>query len=393
MSDAVKFFREFWGEVKKTEAWARLENTVEGSEWHRESNVAVHTTMAIEHYIGDVLQADTRPYFEQVMTLMSLLFHDFGKPEAEETRERADGSGTYHRYAGHEPKSANEFISFMCDHPELVKKFFAAGFSWKNIRQIKFMIEQHLPFGLKNATKRQNLRNVVAYTLGEYEQCFYDQLWSDCCGRISDDHETKKQAVIDWITEFRLIPVTVVKPPKFGAPSMYVLCGPVGVGKTTWMTKFQRMNHQKKMIVVSEDNYRIEFVEKNMPQDAFALWCTMSRKDAYAKAWQFCFDHSKEYDKYAREQLLAAASTGQTVILDRTNQTRKSRGPWITAAKSAGYQIIAVEFYISEATVHARQKSRPDKDVPYNRAHQIYMAMETPWYPFEVDEFEIVPPW
>jgi hypothetical protein len=43
--------------------------------------------------------------------------------------------------------------------------------------------------------------------------------------------------------------------------------------------------------------------------------------------------------------------------------------------------------------MHARQKTRPEKDVPYHRAHQIFMAMETPWLPIEIDEFEIVPPW
>ena len=82
---------------------------------------------------------------------------------AEETLEAKDGSGrTYHRYAGHEQVSANEFISFLCEHEELTKKFFARGYGWDDVMKIKFMIEHHLPFGLKNPTKRQNLRNTVA---------------------------------------------------------------------------------------------------------------------------------------------------------------------------------------------------------------------------------------
>jgi predicted kinase len=389
---SVAFFRSFWDEVKQTSQWATMAATVEGSEWHREANVAVHTTMCIEHYIANTAQHRTER--EQLMTLMTLLFHDFGKPEAEETVERKDGSGTtYHRYAGHEPVSANEFISFVCDHETLMKKFFARGFGWDEIRMIKFMIEHHLPFGLKNKMKRQNLRNTVEETLGWAEQCFYDQLWSDCCGRISDNHDEKKANVVQWIEEFRAMPTTAAKEPKASAPVMYALCGTVGAGKSTWMKKFQRLNAGSPMTVVSEDNYRMEFYELNLSNTERVRWLSDAPKSRYAEAWKYCFDHSSDYDKYAKEQLRRAVESGQTLILDRTNQTRKSRGPWITAAKSKGYKIVAVEFYISESVMHERQKTRPEKDVPYHRAHQIFMAMETPWFPIEIDEFEIVPPW
>jgi predicted kinase len=387
---SIAFFRSFWNEVKQTPQWATMAATVEGSEWHREANVAVHTTMCIEHYIQNTAQHRTGR--EQLMTLMTLLFHDFGKPEAEEVVERKDGSGTtYHRYAGHEPVSANEFISFVCDHETLMKKFFARGYGWEDIRKIKFMIEHHLPFGLKNVTKRQNLRNTVEETLGQDEQCFYDQLWSDCCGRISDNHDQKKADAGAWITEFKAMPTTATKEPKAGAPVMYVLCGTVGAGKSTWMTRFQRLNIGEKMIVVSEDYYRLAYWQATQWQ---AGDVKMDAKTEYATAWKYCaMEDSKGYDAYAKEQLRLAVESGKTLILDRTNQTRKSRGPWITAAKSKGYRIVAVEFYISEQVMHERQKTRPEKDVPYHRAHQIFMAMETPWFPIEIDEFEIVPPW
>lgn len=389
---SIEFFRSFWDEVKQTPQWATMASTVEGSEWHREANVAVHTTMCIEHYIANTAQFRTER--EQLMTLMTLLFHDFGKPEAEETVERKDGSGSYHRYAGHEPVSANEFISFVCDHEVLMKKFFARGYNWEDIRKIKFMIEHHLPFGLKNVTKRQNLRNTVEETLGWAEQCFYDQLWSDCCGRISDNHDDKKANVVSWIEEFRAIPTTATKEPKANAPVMYVLCGTVGAGKSTWMAKFRQLNRSTNMTVVSEDDYRFQFAGLNFTPQQLCEWTAMSRKEAYAVAWRYCaMENSKGYDAFAKEQLRLAVESGQTLILDRTNQTRKSRGPWITAAKSKGYKIMTVEFYISEVVSLARQKTRADKDVPANRVHQIYMAMETPWLSVEVDGFEVVPPW
>lgn len=384
---ALQWFDTFYAEVRKTPNWRVMSETVEGSEWHREANVAVHTDMCIEHYIRTT--AGDRDPRHQVLTLVTLLFHDFGKPEAEETLERKDGSGTYHRYAGHEPKSANEFLSFVMSHRELTLSFFEQGFGWDDIRKIKFMIEHHLPFGLKNPTKRANLKRAVNEVLGNDVQCFYDQLWSDCCGRISDDHETKRANVVAWIDEFRDQTAAPYKPPKVDAPTMFVMVGPVGSGKTTWIRKAREFGSQ--FTVVSEDDYRVEYFVANADSMTVGTWMTKDTKEQYAEAWKFCFDSSGKYDKYARDQLMKAVATGQTLILDRTNQTRKSRSPWISAAKQAGYKIETVEFYISEALSHARQKTRIDKDVPPNRTHQIYMAFEVPWDSVETDAHTIVP--
>jgi len=385
MTNALGWFQSFFAEVRKTPNWKVMEGTVEGSEWHREANVAVHTTMCIDHYINDT--AHERTPRQQILTLVTLLFHDFGKPEAEETLERKDGSGTYHRYAGHEPKSANEFISFMMSHRDLTFDFFDQGFNWVDVRKIKWMIEHHLPYGLKNATKRENLKAAMEMTLGDDMVCFYDQLWSDCNGRISDDHATKRQNVVEWIAGFKAQKAAKTTMPH-AAPIMYVLQGPVGVGKSTWVSKQQMLQYAT---VVSEDNYRMEFAKANMREDQVEAMAALSPKDAYAMAWKFCFDNSGPYDKYAKAQLNEAIAHRDTIILDRTNQTRKSRSPWIQAAKQAGYEIQSIEFYCSEALSHARQKSRDDKDVPVHRAHMIYMAMEVPWFGPEVNGFQVVP--
>ncbi len=385
-SMALDIFVKFWDEVKKTSHWKVMEQTVEGSEWHREANVAVHTTMCIEHYINEV--AHDRTERQVAMTLMTLLFHDFGKPEAEETLERKDGSGSYHRYAGHEPKSANEFLSFVMSHEELTKSWFAHGFGWEDVRKIKWMIEHHLPFGLKNPTKRANLKRAMDTILGEDVQCFYDQLWSDCNGRISDDHETKRKNVIDWIEEFKQVKAAPYKAPAADAPVMAVLVGPVGAGKSTWMSSLAETVDFE---IVSEDMYRIDYARENMTPEVREAWRMKGQKELYAEAWQFAFDSKGAYDKYAREQLLKAVASGQQLVLDRTNQTRKSRGPWIQAAKQAGYRIETMEFFISEALSHARQKTRRDKEVPGYRTHQIYMAFEVPWEGVESDGHTIIP--
>ncbi len=385
--NVFEWFDDFYAEVRKTENWAVMEGTVEGSEWHREANVAVHTNMCIEHYITTT--SEFRTDRQIALTLVTLLFHDFGKPEAEETLERKDGSGTtYHRYAGHEPKSANEFLSFIMSHEALTKDFFEQGFGWEDVRKIKWMIEHHLPFGLKNPTKRANLKRAMDTIMGDDAQCFYDQLWSDCNGRISDDHETKRKNVIDWIAEFKQVKAAPYKEPAANAPVMAVLVGPVGAGKSTWMSSLAETVDFE---IVSEDMYRIDFARENMSDDVREAWRMKGQKELYAEAWQFAFDSKGAYDKYAREQLLKAVASGQQLVLDRTNQTRKSRGPWIQAAKQAGYRIETMEFFISEALSHARQKTRHDKEVPGYRTHQIYMAFEVPWEGVESDGHTIIP--
>lgn len=384
---SVVWFQSFYAEVRKTKNWAVMQNTVEASEWHREANVAVHTDMCIQHYIDTV--ADRRTEREQVLTLVTLLFHDFGKPEAEETLERKDGSGSYHRYAGHEPKSANEFLSFMMSHRELTEAFFEQGFNWEDVRKIKFMIEHHLPFGLKNPTKRANLKRAVQTILGADEQCFYDQLWSDCNGRISDDHETKRKNVIDWVEEFKDQKPAPYKEPKVDAPTMYVMVGPVGAGKSTFVREMRMRESQ--IIQVSEDIYRQEYFDANAEMMVYSTWMMKNLKEQYAETWQFCFDSKGGYEKYAREQLVKAVTSGRDLILDRTNQTRKSRSSWIQAAKQAGYKILSVEFFVSENLSQSRQKTRADKEVPEYRTHQIYMAFEVPWDFAETDGHLIVP--
>lgn len=388
MTSAVAWFQSFYAEVRKTPNWATMESTVEGSEWHREANVAVHTDMCIQHYAKTT--ADHRTPRQQMLTLITLLFHDFGKPEAEETLERKDGSGSYHRYAGHEPKSANEFLSFMCEHVELREQFFKQGLSWVDVRKIKFMIEHHLPFGLKNPTKRENLKRAVIQTLGDDEECFYDQLWSDCNGRISDDHDVKKANVEAWIAEFRVQKASTMKVTKLDAPMMYVLVGPVGVGKSTWTQKLRTLNRGSQIEVISEDTYRQEFFLANADSTVIGAWMIKDLKTQYAQSWQFCFDNSSSYEKYARASRDASIASGKTLVLDRTNQTRKSRSPWIQAAKQAGYSVMSIEFFASESLSQARQKTRSDKTVPSNRVHQMYMAFEVPWLGVEVDSFDIV---
>lgn len=381
------FFENFLIDVMDTPHWRVMENTVEDSPWHREANVAVHTLMTLDAYVRKFKSKRTER--QQNITMLALLFHDFGKPEAEETLEKKEEPGVfYRRYAGHEPISGNEFMSFICDNDELRGRIFAQGLGWNDLRSIKFMIEHHLPYGLKNPQKRADLRQTIAQTLGEDEVCFWDMLRSDAAGRISDDHETKLENVETWINEFE---PTTWKPRDFeGKPIMIVLVGVSGAGKSTFIKSL--MHNDDEAIVVCEDDYRLEYAEQHMNGVDLKARDEMTEAEWYDAAWKFChMNPESKFDAFSKAKFEAAIATGKTVVLDRMNQGKKGRGKYIQAAKQKGYKIQSVEFMISESKAKERQRTRGDKRLPDYRVHQIVMQLETPWYGPEVDYFVVVP--
>jgi predicted kinase len=363
-----------------------MQNTVENSPWHREANVAVHTDMTIEKYLAKFYHNRTER--QRVLTLMALLFHDFGKPEAEETLEKKDEPGVfYRRYAGHEPISGNEFLSFMCDNHELRQLFFDQGFTWKDIRIIKVMIEHHLPYGLKNEQKRQKLKQMIEATLEGDETCFYDMLRADCHGRISDDHDAKKQAVEEWIENFQWVFYKERTIPK-DAPELIVMVGISGAGKSTLIKTMD-----PDWVVFSEDKLRMDYAFKEMPYSDYVEMEIMTEAEKYQHCWNFChLNKESKFDQFSAAAFGKALESGKTVVLDRMNQGRKARGKFIEAAKAKGYKIRSIELYVSEATAKARQKTRADKKLSDYRVHQIAMQLETPWLGAEVDKFSIYIP-
>ena len=386
----AEFFTAFWEKVKGTPHWITMMGTVENSPWHREANVAVHTTMTIHQYMTRFYEHRTER--QQMLSLMALLFHDFGKPEAEETLEKKDEPGVfYRRYAGHEPISGNEFMSFMCDYHELREMFFAQGYDWNDIRTIKVMIEHHLPYGLKNEHKRKNLRQMIQTTLGHNETCFYDMLRSDAAGRISDDHEQKLQNVEDWIEEFQTV---TWKPHDTmpDAPTLILMVGISGAGKSTLIKKMIQEADDQDFIVFSEDALRLEYAAGFMDRTDMLEMNTMTEAEQYQACWNFChLSKDSKFDQYSKLKWREALATGSNIVLDRMNQGRKARNTFIQPAREKGYIVRSIEFFMSETKANERQRGRVDKTLPPRRVHQIMMQMETPWYGPEVDTYQIVP--
>ena len=355
-----------------------MKQTVEDSPWHREENTWVHTEMVLEQYLTRFYHL--RSERQNKIALLALLAHDFGKPSAEETLEKKDGSGTYRRYAGHEQDSAIAFTECWLMDPELRELV-----SVDEARQIRWIIEHHLPYGYKDGKKRSDLRTAMEHTLREDVDTFYDCLRSDAAGRISDDHETKLANVEQWIREFRTVPLTINRiDTRMG--KCYVLIGPSGSGKSTWL----RNKRCDSDYTVSLDDYRMRFcpIKSDAP------------KDQYAEAWAYCNEHEAEFKKFVdvsvrhifKDSLKSLkAQPFRSVFIDNTNGSKKARSRWVQEARALGMKVVAVEFWNTFDTLHARQATRPDKEVPASSLRSQYYAQTCAWLGSEVDEVIVVP--
>jgi predicted kinase len=368
---------------KQTPMWQVMRETVENSPWHREENVAVHTEMCIQQYMERFY--DDRSNQQNKIALLSLLFHDTGKPAAEEVLEKKDGSGTYRRYAGHEQDSAVTFTEQWLTDPVL-----QSFVSVREARQIRFMIEHHLPYGLKDKAKVQALRTAVACTLGEDEETFYDCLRSDAAGRISDDHETKLQNVEDWIVQFQAVPLQKNEF-ELWRGTCFVLVGPSGSGKSTWVAKHKNASTR----MVSLDTYRLAFFYQNSPELAADEHHDV--KQDYRDAFEYCTANDAAFRKFTDEKIKDAFHYAKfggevDVFVDNTNGSKKTRARYIQAARNIGMKVVAVEFWNTFETLAARQKTREDKEVPYSSLKQQYFAQTCALLGSEVDSVVVVVP-
>jgi predicted kinase len=367
---------------KTTPQWATMVATVEDSPWHREANVGVHTEMAIAHYIS--VYAPHRTDYQNKLGILSLLFHDTGKPSAEEV-VTSETRGTYRRYAGHEQDSAVCFTEFF-----LQDAYLQSLVTVEDARKIRWIIEHHLPFGFKDPTKRAQLRTAIAHTLREDEETFFDHVRSDAAGRISDGHPQKLQDVEDWFAEFKKVPFVVNKV-NASMGKCYVLIGPSGSGKSTWREQYKNENAR----IVSLDTYRLVFFNRNLPMPINEPMTVEDVKQDYRDAYSYCLANEAAFNKFVDEQIKAAfdyaRETRADVFVDNTNGSKKSRAKWIQLARNIGMKVIAVEFWHTLATLTARQKSRDDKEVPYSSLKQQYFAQTCAWHGSEVDEVIVVP--
>lgn len=200
-TEACRRFDAFYGFFKQTELWRAMANTREDSPWHREANVGVHTDMLLRWYLENL--GANRSETQRMTTMVACLFHDVGKPPSE-IQKFSEERGHYRAYHGHEQTSARIWVDFAMSHKELVAE--VLGFTNQDVANIAMMLEYHVPFGLKDKTKRKNLKQAFMLRMGEAgHRAWLDLLLSDQHGRNSDDQATKLAAVDAWMKEWELV--------------------------------------------------------------------------------------------------------------------------------------------------------------------------------------------
>ena len=360
---------------KRTQTWATMVATVEASPWHREANVAVHTEMVMQQYIDRFMPH--RLERQNKVALIALLFHDVGKPEAEEVLQSPD-RGTYRRYAGHEQNSAVAFTEHW-----LRDAYLRALLTQDDARRVRWIIEHHLPYGLKDNVKRQALRTAIDEMFGVDANTFYDCLRADAAGRISDDHDTKLKAVDTWIQEFDKITPNPVS--KFNERTCcYVLIGPSGSGKSTWIKSRRRLYDH----VLSMDTMRLKFMAEQLGVEI------QDTPEFYAQAWEFANKAGPKFDAFMAAEIRRTVQevklTRGNLFIDNVNASKKARARWVQEGRNLGMKIVGVEFWNSLNVLLERQHTRGDKSVPGDSVKKQFYSQTCAWLGSEVDEVQLV---
>ena len=319
-------FNDFFEEFKQTILWKNMVATVEDSHWHREANTAVHTQMMLDWYMKNVFQH--RSPQKQLFTMLAIVFHDVGKPVVEEEKHNI-ARGTYRSYANHEQHSAREFEHFMMANNEHYRK--QLGLTLADVYAITTMIAHHLPYKYEKSAKRIGLKRTIQHALGS--PCideFYDLLRADQHGRISDNGDTEKQEVEDWIKVFDALDTD---------------------------TPSENKNAEKTVKIIVCDN------TKQLQQftDVHRSWYFFDAKS---------FADDQDVVRKAFTEFLKDKS--HVVVIGR-NSSAKARSKYVNVAKQLGFEVVM-------SIVQSANDKNSDK----------YWRVSYPMLVAEADEIEVV---
>lgn len=337
-------FVEMYDYLKQQDVFQVMATIKENSPWHREDNILLHTDMVVGEYLKRAPEEVwTNEHFYGAI---AAAFHDVGKPKAM-VKKYKEGRGEYLAFGGHEPISSRMFEDF------------AAKMGWftnEEVYKICWMIEYHVPWAIKDKTKRENLA-LTANHIGR--QHFINMLLADQFGRISDDQETKLAEVTQWVGEFNSLCDSVfTRFIKDDAPTLYVPIGASGAGKSTL---YKNLKDQiPELQPFSLDTYRLDWYSDN-----------------YDEAWVAADKDSTFYPR-TRQIFLDMTRLGNDIYVDNTNLTKKRRVFYVDEAKKRGYRTVAYTLPCDLQILFTRQKTRGDKQVPQNVVEQQYFSLQQP---------------
>lgn len=343
--------------LKEFPMFQRMERTVEGSPWHREANVLVHTGMVVDEYIkmtDESCALENRKWNkEDYLGGIACVFHDTGKPSAE-VEKFSEARGKYRSYGGHEILSARKFENYAAERFPM--------FSAQDIAFVCFTIEHHMPWSLESPEKLKDMARTANYYGAEtIKRAFL----ADQSGRLSDAKEVNYAACVAWMDKFMEIVQEIrsefeifqkVDP----RPVCYIPIAPSGAGKSTYLKNLEA--ERGEVTVYSLDRLRHEFYDM---------------KD-YAKAYEGSVN-DKSFESRATARFHATLKERPaTLYLDNTNLSAKRRKFYVQAARKAGYKVVAVLMPVKLDTLLERQKTRGDKVVPDSAVKQQYKSLQMP---------------
>lgn len=354
------FITWYYNEFRFDNLYQAMWQTVEGSPHHQEANVGVHTDMVVGQYLN--ISESIEGSYQLLNGAFAAAFHDVGKPDAMQWNWKEE-RGWYKKFAGHEKLSARIWEDWAVRNFSMLNQRF--NLTSDDLYFIGWMIENHLPYGVTHQDKFDGLVRTTLYYSGidpDGVEAFTNLLLADIYGRISadaDQPDGKINRVEEWVDTFKTRAQFVTS--RFvnhSKPTAKILIGPSGAGKSTAVQQ----------IMDDGDQY-------HSMDDLRMRWYGGTYHEAFERA-----NEDNQFDSKVKQHYIDLLRNNQSVVVDNTNGSRKSRRFHVQEARQRGYNVVMYYVPVSLEQLHYRRDSRTDKPIPYTVPYRQFWVVSYPWY-------------